>query len=328
MAVPHRRTPVQTGVPMRVAAAVMATIAVAIVACTAEDRLDPDQAVPSPRPGAGTPVDVCRLVPITELSAIAGHDLSVVDARFLAATLPTYQCGFGVTVGRPLVTLSLAPGPVAIAVFDEAYGEPAGGDPALVRRLGDRAYQREESATRSIVVLSTGAIVRVTAPHSRAAAIRPRLLPALARAAVGRLPRNPELGVPGTGPPCSEVAESAVADAIGAPVELATQVAWPDGSAVCSWAGLPGAATVTVLDGRTTYERIRNEVVERDGMVHGVHGARAWSAANTPGDLTALVAPDRVLRVEVVPAAGWADDDVPTGDTEVALANAVIAALA
>ncbi|MGH3508413.1 MAG: hypothetical protein ACRDO2_14545 [Nocardioidaceae bacterium] len=302
--------------------------------CTSSDvGIDPADAVPSARPGPATPVDVCRLVPAAEVSDLAGVRLSVVDARYLSARLATYRCGFGPSPARPQVTISLAPGPVALAVFDAAYGEQAGGDPTLVEQLGQRAYQRSEADQQSLAVLSHGAILQVAVhpgpvPEVEGGLLRPRALVLLALTAVGRLPENARLGVPGPGLPCTGVPRGSVAAALGRPVALATQLTPADGSVMCSWAGLPGSVTVTVLDSPAEYARsIRAGAGDAGTPVRGVPGGRAWSSPEVPGDLTVLVRPSTVARFEVVPAVGWAQEDVLTTPPEVALAGQAVAAL-
>jgi hypothetical protein len=290
--------------------------------------MDPADAVPSPRSGAQTPVDVCQLVPAAEVSELLGRRVSVVEAHYLSPTVPTYRCGLGTTFARANVTVSLAAGPVALAVFDEAYGEAAGGDPAPVENLGDRAYLRNEAGARSLVVLSRGAIVSLTASGNAAEAIRPRQLIALTRAAVQRLPANPALGVSPTGVPCTAVPVGEVEAALGAPVELATALVRPDGSVVCSWTGLPGSVTAMVHDSRADHAAAERRRRHGDGArVRGLDEGRAWSASDQPGDLEILVGATTVLRIQVIPAAGWASDDIATTKPEIRLANAIVAKL-
>jgi hypothetical protein len=287
--------------------------------------MDPADAVPSPRAGNRTPVDVCQLVPAAEVSELLGRQVSVVEAEYLSATLPTYRCGLGPTFPRANVTVSLAPGPVAIAVFDEAYGEPAGGDPERVEKLGDRAYLRNEAEARSLAVLSRGAIVQLMATGNAAEAIRPRQLIAMTRAAVQRLPSNPVLGVAPTGVPCTAVPVGDVEAALGSPAELATALVRADGSVVCSWAGLPGSVTATVHDSQADHAAAERRRRNGDGVpVRGLDKGRAWSASDQPGDLEILVGATTVIRIDVIPAAGWASDDIATTKPEIRLATAVV----
>ncbi|MGH3659465.1 MAG: hypothetical protein ACRDUA_22695, partial [Micromonosporaceae bacterium] len=181
--------------------------------------------------------------------------------------------------------------------------------------------------------LSHGAILQVAvhpgpAPEVEGGLLRPRALVLLALTAVGRLPENARLGVPGPGLPCTGVPRGSVAAALGRPVALATQLTPADGSEMCSWAGLPGSVTVTVLDSPAEYARsIRAGAGDAGTPVRGVPGGRAWSSPEVPGDLTVLVRPSTVARFEVVPAVGWAQEDVLTTPPEVALAGQAVAAL-
>jgi hypothetical protein len=306
----------------------------ACAACAAPDvGVDPVDAVPSAQRGPVTPVDVCRLVPAAEVSGLTGARLSVVDARYLSAALATYRCGFGSALAHPRVTVSLAPGPVALAVFDAAYGDTAGGDPLPVERLGERAYRRNEADLQSLVVLRSGAIVQVTVraedtPEGEERALRPRSLVLLTRTAVGRLPDRPVLDVPRSRPPCTEVRGDTVEAALGRPVALATLLARPDGSVICSWAGLPGSVTVSVLHDLAEFDRAARVAVGDSGTsVRGIAGGGAWSADDIPGDLTLLLAPSTVAHVVVVPAVGWARADQLTTMPEIDLAREVVRAL-
>jgi hypothetical protein len=297
------------------------TIGLVATACSGDDGRDPEDVVALPRRGPVTAVDVCRLLPAEDVSALVGHPVSVVEGQYLSATLPTYRCGFGTTFGSAQVRVSLAPGPVVLPVFDEAYGEAAGGDPLPVERLGQRAYLRNEGGVRSLVVLSRGAILQVTAPP----ALRPRRLVDLTTRAVERLPGNPVLDVPESGQPCTDLPPRVVQAALDVPIELGTTLVGPDGAVVCSWAGLPGSVTVTVRVSPADHQAAERQQHREDGVqVNELDRARGWSAADRPGDLVVLVGPSTVIRIDVVPAPGWASDDIPTTSAEVALANAVV----
>ena len=54
---------------------------------------------------------------------------------------------------------------------------------------------------------------------------------------------------------------------------------------------------------------------------------RGWSAVHRAGDLLVLVPPSTVVRLDVVPAAGWATEDLLTTPAEISLARAVIDSL-
>jgi hypothetical protein len=147
--------------------------------------------------------------------------------------------------------------------------------------------------------------------------------------AAARLPANPVLGVPEAGVPCTDLPLDLVEGALGAPVELSSGLVRPDGAAVCSWAGLPGSVVFRAHQNRQDYAAARRTSRTEEGVqVAGLPpSTRGWSAVHRAGDLLVLVPPSTVVRLDVVPAAGWATEDLLTTPAEISLARAVIDSL-
>jgi hypothetical protein len=121
------------------------------------------------------------------------------------------------------------------------------------------------------------------------------------------------------------VSERLVAGALGAPARLSSALLGAGDSVVCSWASLPGSVTATVLTGRRPRVAAERALRGDEGAAVAVlPGARGWSGSDRPGDLVVLVGDNTVLRLDVVPVAGWADDDVPTTRAEIALARDLV----
>jgi hypothetical protein len=102
------------------------------------------------------------------------------------------------------------------------------------------------------------------------------------------------------------------------------------GAIECSWAGLPGAVTISRQPGLVAVEEARAAARASDLLeVNGVKAplVRAWSDPDRPGDLLLIDGVRAVLRLEVVPSAGWAYDDMLTTPAELALAEAALASL-
>jgi hypothetical protein len=310
--------------------AVLAVLLSVVAACSHGTGMDPEDSVPSPRGGTPVGVDVCELLTADEVGTALESPVVLVSAHYDAAGLATYECGYGDRAGPPTLRFSLAPGPTAIAVFDEAYGEPAGGDPRPLQNLGDRAYLRTESRTRSLHVFVGGSILSLSGTLGSPRSLRAAVLVDLSRTAVARLPSNPILGVNQQGEPCRSVPAARVKDALGLPTELSTQVSLHHGAIECSWAGLPGVVTISRQPGLVAVEEARAVVRASDLLeVKGVKAplVRAWSDPDRPGDLLLIDGVRAVLRIEVVPSAGWAHDDMLTTPAELALAEAALASL-
>ncbi len=250
----------------------------------------------------------------------------MVDARYLPAALQTYRCSLGVRVGRPRLSWSLAPGPVALAVFDQAYGDEAGGSPARVDGLGQAAYLRNEAGSRSLAVLAAGSVVVLSTPVTPSHEVRARALTKLAASAVRRLPANPVLAVQPGAPPCTDIPDDTIGAALGVPPVRASAVSAPRGAVICSWAGLPGSVVLVIDPSASAGAEARRLIRRGDGLeVEGIDGATAWSSLEQAGDLLLVGRSAGVAQLEVIPAAGWASEDIATTPAELRLAREVAA---
>lgn len=321
-----------------VAALAVGALALGAAACAAGPPTPATpESSPPPRTAPPTSVDVCELLPASRVSEVLDVPVRVVGRTVSPARLPTAGCELGDRVDDVLVAVTLEATAIAAQVFDEAYGDAIGGDPMPVRDLGDRAYLRTENASQSLHVYVHGGVVSVRAslsPFGSRGPVRQAELLELAEAAVAAVPPSPRLEVLDTSARCGSVPEAAVRRAIGRDPTLASGADSPAGT-VCSWGAQPGAATVRVSADAETVEHYSSLVRSGDysrvadgidvpGEPRGGPGAvQAWSTRNRPGDLV-LLHGRSVAVLMVVPAAGFAEADLPPTPGERELAAAVV----
>ncbi len=294
------------------------------------DNVADTAAVPVPQHGTPTPVDVCGLVTGADTAAVAGRSLRPVGLEFAAARVATLQCDLGTTFAEPILSVALAVGPVSAEVFNDAYGEAAGGDPAVVDRLGEGAVVRKEGGQISVHVLVHSSIVTVSATLDTARPIRRAVLLDLAGDALARLPGNPVVESTNPRRQCAQVPVRAVAAGVGARPALSGELSGADGSVMCSWTALPGSAVVTVFRSPyavATYDRLaRASVYRRVDLPSAGANVQALSRDDRAGDLLILTGSSAIV-VMVLPTAGFSDREIPTTPGEVVLASAVVRAL-
>jgi hypothetical protein len=292
-------------------------------------------ATPHARRAAATTVDVCRLVSSRTAATVLDRPLLVIGRTVGAPRDPTVSCVIGPRFDEPVVTVSLAPVPVALDVFDEAYGEQAGGNPLPVRHLGRAAYIRTEGAQRALHVFVHQAILSVLvalAPTGSPDRITTQQLVDLTRNAVRNIPANPHIAAHTAPDRCVRISPAVLAETLGRAPTLDAGLVYSSGSLQCSWGSQPGSVTVTATDDPATIQRFRGdhdlaEYVAVPGVLARSEG-RAYSSPQVPGDLIVLVGADELLiTMEVVPAAGYADAAIDTTKSERTLAAAVLADL-
>ena len=295
------------------------------------------ESTPPPRTEPATAVDVCDLLPPERVNQLLGASLHVVGRTVASARLPTAGCELGERVDAVVVSVTLEPEAIAAQVFDDAYGDAIGGDPAPVKDIGDRAYLRTENAGMSLHVYVHGGVVSVRVslePFDSRAPIRRSELLELTRLAVAEVPASPRLRVLDTSRRCGRVPEAVVEAAVGRAPTLASGADSPTGT-VCSWGAQPGSVTARISGGAEAVTRYRDLVVAgryvhlgdlpggAAGSGNGIGVVDAWSAAGRPGDLIVLHRRG-VVVVTVVPAAGFAESDLPTTPGERELAAALV----
>lgn len=284
---------------------------------------------PAPR-GRTVPVDVCDLLPSPAASGVVGRQLQVVGRTVEPTRLETLRCDLGQRFAEPLVTLELTTDPVALAVFESAYGDIVGGDPRPLPRMQSSSVLRTEGDEQSIHSFVRGAVISVRTNLSLVQPIQRRQLIELARLAIHNLPDNPVLAGRTGLSRCQVVSRTAVEDVIARPVTLEQEFAL--GRAVeCSWGAQPGSLVVSMTADRRAFERWRETVTTDDtyAEVGGISGADAlmtYSSEESSGDLVVLAAP-RVYRFTLVPAAGFSGSDIATTPEEKALATEVVSTL-
>lgn len=292
----------------------------------------PSSATPPARTTTATPIDVCDLVPTETVAQLLERPLSVVGRSVGAPRNSTVDCQLGQLFATPLVTVTLSPDPIAADVFDAAYGDRAGGNPALIKNLGDKAYVRTEDTNRVLHVYANGAVLSVSVvfgqPGSDDAISMVQLI-RLTRAAVKALPDNPVVVTRTSPRPCHEIDPTVLAATLGRPPTLDTGLTVGDGAIMCSWSGQPGSVTLTLTDDPLAVQRyLQAHPIDQSVAVAGVirpADGRALSSPNDAGDLVVLVGTDRLMTVEVIPAAGYADDGIDTSDDERRVAEAGLA---
>ncbi len=297
------------------------------VACGGpESPLEGPGATPLKRSSPAVPVDVCELVPESRLSQILERDLDVVGFAYGPSQVATARCEFGDTFDRPVLTVQLAADAVAPVVFQHAYGEAAGGDPVLVRRLGDRALLRTEGDVQSLHVFAHGSVLSLTTVVDPTGPITRQALVQTAEVAVGRLPANPVLTQTTPGRRCRLVDTAAIASALGARPTLASE--FSSGREVtCSWAGPPGSVVVTLHTDPALVRRAHHRLAKpTHTRVDGIAPPRTtavWSSLDEAGDLLIFKDTEAMVEITVIPTAGFADEDIETTPGERALGRSV-----
>ncbi|MEJ7707044.1 MAG: hypothetical protein WKF82_07010 [Nocardioidaceae bacterium] len=316
-----------------VLSAVLSALLAATAACSPEagNPLDVPGAIPEPRIGAPKPVDVCDLLPADEAARILDRRLEIVGAAYSPTRVATFRCDYGIRFGESDLSVELAAEPIAPDVFVSAYGEPAGGDPASIARLGDAAYLRTENDTSSVHVFAHGAIVSVRLRLDPALEVTRGATIEIARYAVQHLPRNPTLAETSTTSRCGGVAEAALAAAIGSRPTLASEMQSAGESVMCSWTSQPGAADVTVITDPARVQASRDGLDE-EKLAHVTDKALgeaelAVSRLDSAGDLTVFVDDSTMVVQHVTPTAGFAEDTIETTAGELALAKSVLSTL-
>ena len=262
-----------------------------------------------------------------------GLPVQVVGKEFGPSRLATLVCDIGQRFSEPIVTVSFTPEAIAQKVFEEAYGNAAGGDPIVVDSLGDRAFVRTEADVRSVHVLVHGAMLSVRTSleplSSRGPVPQPELI-ALAEAAVAAVPDNP--APPKHDNACPRISSGSIKAAIGRSATMATQWTMADGSLMCSWGAQPGSATVEILRDQqaiTEYRQTHHLADYLDlGDLGAGPGTRALSSVDTAGDLVILARDQALVLITVVASAGYAYPSIATTDGERLLAQNALAMLA
>lgn len=276
------------------------------------------------------PVDVCDLLSPGMVSDVVAAQLRVVGVRIAAPRLETLRCDFGRRFAEPIVTVQLTTDPVALEVFSSAYGEDAGGDPRRLRRVGGPTVLRSEGTERATYSFVHGAVVSVSVDTSLLPKIGTRQLAELARIAVKRLPDNPVLAERADGDRCGRVATAPVVDALGRPVSLQREFVLGS-SVLCSWGAQPGALVVSATTQADDVGRWRRTVATDPAYAEvpgfdGGSGVAAYSSDEQSGDLV-VIAPPRVYRLSLVPAAGFAGSEVATTPAEQRVAEEMVRSL-
>jgi len=289
---------------------------------------EPPITPPAPR-GKSIEVDACELLPQRSASALIDRPLRMVGQRVQPPRLETLTCDLGVRFADPVVSVELTTDPVAQVIFEQAYGEEAGGNPVRVKRLPALGIFRSEGDEQSIHVYVRGAVLAVRSNL----ALRPPLsrseLVDLARLATRRLPKNPVLRETAQLDRCAAVDSDAVTRALDRPVSLAQEFA--SGLDVqCSWGGQPGAVTVSVTTDEATLRRWRATVDDAASYVavpwpDTSGDVRAYSSREVAGDLVVLD-DAHLLRVSLTPSAGFSEADIETTPAELDLAADVVRA--
>ena len=309
----------------------MLLVCVALVAgCSSHaNRLSGPDATPAARTTTATTIDVCDLVTADTASTVLDRSLQVVGRTVGPARETTVECDLGERFGEPLVAVSLAPEPISRDVFDAAYGDPEGGNPGHLQQFGDAAYVRTEGTQRVIHVFVHGAVLSVSATLGAIGSpdlISMAQLRRLTRAAVAALPDNPAVELSTAPQECGKIDGAVLADTLGRPPRLSAGLGYSDRALVCSWSGQPGSVTVWMTDDPAVISRfLDRHPLDLDVAVTGIlprSQGQAYSSPKVAGDLVVLAGPDRLMTVQVIPAAGYADDGIDTSASEVAVAQA------
>jgi hypothetical protein len=290
---------------------------------------DPRNVPITPR-GPATGVNVCMLLSPGDTARTLGQTLRPVGLQYGPAKLATLECEFGRSLANPVISVTLAIGPISENVFNGAYGEAAGGDPVPVKKLGQAAVIRTEAAQQSVHVLVHGSILTLTATIDAAKPLRRSQLLDLTTAALNRLPTNPVLASTSPGDRCSHVPVRAVAAAIGAEPTLSSEFVVPDQGVTCSWSALPGAVVVTVFTSAGVVAQYQHLAARPDYQRVVLGGMRPGvdivSRADRAGDLLIVTGQSAVV-VTVEPTAGFSGPGITTTPGERALATAIATTL-
>jgi len=275
-------------------------------------------------------VDACTLVTTADVDRLLDRSVESSTLEYGAAQVPTLTCGLGDEFGVAEVSARLATGPIALNVFEDAYGSPAGGTPELVKRLGERAYLRNETDQLQIHALVNGAILTLTVASSTADPVERSSVVELAHLAADRLPKNPRLAPTSGGETCTKLDTEMLTIAIGAEPAVVSSLDGPDQSVMCSWSSRPGSVVVTVLresDRVASYRRLLSDDLYTEVAAVSAGGVRAWSRTDKAGDLLIFDGTDALAVVNVIPTAGYASAELATTPGEIALGNAVAESL-
>lgn len=290
-------------------------------------------------------MDVCGLIPVDTISEVLERQVIVVGRTAGAPRSTTVTCDVGERFAEPVVSVTLAPDPIALDVFDQAYGLRAGGNPDQMD-IGEKAYLRTEDNHRDLHVFDNGAVLSVSAligpPGSASAAggsgnsaagpgageggvTRVQLI-RLTRAGVKALPENPVVETSTAPQVCDQVDATVLADTLGRPPTLDAGLAFGNGALMCSWSGQPGSVTMTLSTDPLDVQRyLHTHPIEEQVAVPGVlpsSEGRAMSSPQVAGDLAVQVGTDRLLTLQVIPAAGFTDDGIDTTESERDVAKA------
>ena len=321
----------RAGVVRLLAAATVLGTCMVLSACTGDASATDPGDLPVVIAAAPREVDACRLLRPVDASTVVGRRLVRVGLAYGAAQLPTLGCDLGEDFGVPEVTVALATGPVPLNVFEQAYGDEAGGDPVAVARLEPRAFLRSEQDLRSLHVFLRGSILSLTVRLDPTTPITRSQTIQLAQLAVARVPRHPLLAPTPTSRPCVDVGPGPLSAAIGAVPVRSSTLRGPAGALMCSWTSQPGSAVVTMLRSRTAIEaylrRLRLSDYSDVPAVTTPPGVRALSRDDRPGDVLLRDGARVLVSISVVPTAGYADEEIETTPGELALVDAVVAAL-
>lgn len=275
-------------------------------------------------------VDVCSLLHPSDVTAALGIQVSEVSLQYGAAQVPTLQCGLGREFGVPEVSVQLATGPISLNVFDDAYGHRTGGDPEIVKGLGDAAFYRKDSDGMEIRALVNGAILTLEVASNSEQPREKKATVGLARMVADRLPKNPRLAPTSAGSLCTRAPDEAITQAIGTAASVTSSLADDDGSLMCSWAARPGSVVITVVrspERVASYRRLLDDNLYT--TVEGIEGGgiQTLSRTDRAGDLLIFDGKEALAVITVVPTAGFSDPKVATTPGELALANGVVAML-
>ncbi len=287
-------------------------------------------ATPAARTSLATIVDVCGLVSPAKASRLLERELVVVGRTVGASRSPSVECELGARFGEALVTVTLAPDPVALDVFNSAYGNRAGGNPTRVQDLGDAAFVRTEDTLRVLHVFVHGAVLSVSVVHGTESeeTFGQGQLTRLTRAATDALPENPAIESSTAPRTCRAIDATVLAQTLGRSPTLDAGLELGNGSLICSWSGQPGSVTLSLSNDSEEVARFLDQhPLDQDIAVQGVLPAGeglAYSSPRQAGDLVVLVGRDRLMTLQVIPAAGYAAASIDTSDGERAVAKAAL----
>jgi hypothetical protein len=316
-----------------VSALIMFACLVLLSACGGHPRppLSGKGDLPPKLKGDATDVDVCSRLPPNIVSNVLGTRLHTVGKEYGAAQVPTFRCMFGDEFAVPQLTVELAVGPIALNVFEDAYGDDAGGDPVLLKRIGNGAFLRNENDQRTIHIYASGSVLSLELQSDPAEPAEKSTIVGLAQLAVDALPTNPRLAPTEAGPECGALEVDSITAAGGAPPTLESGLADEDGSLMCSWASRPGSVVLTVLHSpariRTYRSNLDPNLYVTVSALETRPGLTVLSRTDRAGDLLVFFGKSTMAVITVIPSAGYADGTTATTPGEIRLAESVIATL-